>query len=1031
MAKWLSSSVEKQPDVGDALTDLARGIREYKDAGKPSACRETKGGFWSNEVGLLRPGWKLFSGISVVFGIAGGIFSLLVRSYEAGTWADLALAVTVPVFVLGISLVAVARSMSDSGRFAVEYLNESCRMPWFCWLTLVAVVVGLVGRFLCTVKWFPNVVTVAICAASLGAAIDCLLMLAFVVCETIRCSDSSESIRVVSKYAARRLSYAYLKEAYGTLFWRQRRDYLEKWCAGRAIHPPSQYYGYYFRSSLHSGEGADDVEIKLDGRARGENEYKDYDLESLAALDNYLKENDAELYLSSPEYENEQGLLGILSSENVRQNERLQDDVSTMGREVVRLKKVAFVEEDDDFWDSQQSKLYEAVERGVDKADPIEVKAYLDAVNVPVCVLREVRRKHKVVRDAYGEHVQRGYDLVRLYLRALHEILAVQEKKPKHRVEDAYKLLDVVRSSVWEETKKIFIDMDYHAMELFTWVVQQMYRVIEEAGKKAEPVREMRGRFGGFYAFAEGWLEVGKSRDPDGVKKMRLVLHEGLTKWLLFVMGKGNQELVEELCDAAREIVFAREGVGFGHSEAVAQHFVLAGYLIGKARQEKENATAVGRLFFEGHLHKADVNFDALVEFYLRGSFSRERLASYVNIFYRPTEVHTKLLTGISHSSGFGMTGSPQMTLAFIFLGAHALKSSGRVPYPVRDMAGRINQQYIDTVDEVFKGGGLDHGLCELRKWLEECDKLHDAEQARQIAEAEFDPKKVEEWKRKFWEGYSRAMPVLAMCLKNGNYEIDNDAKSERQCVLPKVAVMDWKYPLSGAEGDEYGRSIGQEMEKELVKKMAEHKARESKVEGGLSEVVGKAVSWLETERCANDKGIVVVVSKRSPGSELHNDKDFVPSSREDVRSRGFDGFYRGFRIVWLGEESSSEGDVKAVGVDLREWRGIKVKEEVVTEGRFGRLDVRTWREEEIQKAIASKKLEEKDVNKAKGNCPVDVSFSWEYVEGELPRRKAFTAVPPKGANGEGVETLRKPKNRKRKPAKEKAAKKSKKKKGM
>jgi len=1024
MAEWLSSCVEKQAVVGDALADLACEIREYKDAGKPSACREARGGFLDAELGVFRPGRGLLAGISVVCGVGGAAFSLVVPDYGAGTWADLALEVTVPVFVLGISLVAVARSMSESGRFAVEYLNDACRMPWFCCLTLIAVLVGVVGRFLCTIESVPNVVTVAICAASLGAAIHCLAMLAFVVRETIRCSSPSKSISVVSQYAARKLSYAYLKEAYGTLFSKQAREYLEKWCAGKAIHPPSQYYMHYFRSSLHSGEGDDDVEIKLSGRAPGKNEYKDYDLEGLEALDKYLKDNGAKLYLSSPEYESEQGRLGILSSENVRQNEGLQDDVSTMGREVVRLKKVAFVEEDEDFWDSQQSKLYEAVERGVDKADPIEVKAYLDAVNVPLTVLRQVRKKHKVVRDAYGEYERRGYEFLRLYLRALREILAVQTRKPKHRVEDAYKLLRVVRNSIWEEATNILRDMDYHTMKLFTWLVQQMYSVIEDGGKEAKPIREMRAQFGGFYDFAGGWIEDCKSEDADGVNKMRLVLHEGLTKWLLVVMEKGDEELVEQLCDAGRQIVFGREGIKFEHREVVAQYLVLAGRLIGLAKAGKVAATAVERLFCERHSHDVSLNFEDLVAFYIEQPFPLKERDSYLRIFFSPTEKGTRLLTGSSHSTGYGMTGVRETGLAFIFLAAHALKSRHELPDPVSDMSGRINEDDMNTVSEVFKDGMLGHFVKRLKDWIEICEESQEEKEAQEIAEAEFNPEKVEQWVTKFWEGYSRAMPVLAMCRKNGNYEVDNDAKSKRRYVLPKIAVIDWKYPLSGAEGDEYGRSIGEDMEKELVKKMTEHKAGESKVEGGLSEVVGEAVSWLEKEGCANDKGIVVVVSRESPESELYEDEDFVPSWREDVRSRGFEGFYRGFPIVWLRGEPSSEGHVKAVGVDLRGWRGIKVKEEVVAEGRFGKVGMRTWTEEEIQKAIDSKKLEEKDVNKAKGNCPVDVSFSWEYVEGELPRSKAFTAVPPKVEKGDKEEG---PKERKKSGVKKVKKKKKKK----
>ncbi len=40
--------------------------------------------------------------------------------------------------------------------------------------------------------------------------------------------------------------------------------------------------------------------------------------------------------------------------------------------------------------------------------------------------------------------------------------------------------------------------------------------------------------------------------------------------------------------------------------------------------------------------------------------------------------------------------------------------------------------------------------------------------------------------------------------------------------------------------------------------------------------------------------------------------------------------------------------------------------------------------------AIESGKLDTKDTDKAKGNCPVDVTFFWESVKDKLPRIKSF-----------------------------------------
>ena len=44
----------------------------------------------------------------------------------------------------------------------------------------------------------------------------------------------------------------------------------------------------------------------------------------------------------------------------------------------------------------------------------------------------------------------------------------------------------------------------------------------------------------------------------------------------------------------------------------------------------------------------------------------------------------------------------------------------------------------------------------------------------------------------------------------------------------------------------------------------------------------------------------------------------------------------------------------------------------------------------EIKQAIDSGKLKLEDVNKAKRNCPVDITFFWESIQGNLPRTRSF-----------------------------------------
>jgi len=1004
VSKWISEYIENLPEVGKALRDLTQKIHNYKDAANPKYCRGTSEHFLSAELDLFRPGWKHFMVFCILLGIAGIVYASSRISLNTRLWSDLALCVTVPVFVLGLSVVMIARSMSESGRFAVEYLNESCKIETFCCLTLMAVLIAFVGGFLSTIVWSQKIMTVGLCAASLGAAIDCLAMLAFVVLETIRCSVPSKSIGFVSKFAARRLCYGYLKEAYVKLFRAQNIDYLEKWCAGKDIHPPSQYYGHYIKSNLHSGDSKNDLEIKLDKKIFKPGVYKDFNLEGLEKLEKYLKENNAELYLSSPMYESEQGILGILSSENLSQNELLRDTISKMGMKIVRFREFTFVEQNEDFWDSQESKLDEAVERAVEREDTIQLRAYLDAVNEPLSVLRQIRNDHKVVRDAFGENIQRGYDFIRLYLRALNEISARQDREPRHHPKRMFKLTRTIRKSVWNETEKIFENMDYRTMELYTSLIHQMYKVCKDAEDIPNSLHGIRAQFGGFYEFAVSWLEDRTTKNPTDVDNMRLVLHNGLTKWLLIAIKEQDTDLIEQLCNAGREIVFGREGIKFTHREVVSQHFVLAGRLISMSKAGEVNATAVERMFFEKHSSAQSVEFDRIVEFYLDSNLPLDSLDSYMNIFYSPNKIRTDLFTGSSHSSGFGMTGIQEASCAFIFLSANALSSYGEIPDAKADISGRITLESIKFVEEIFKSSHLNHGFEQLKGWLKESEELDSEQEAKDIAEAEFDEQKVTEWKIKFWERFSRSIPVLCLCLKNGNYTIDNKALFEQRYLLPKIAIIDWKYPLSGADGDEYGKSLGNIMERDLLNKIVEKSDSESDVKGGLPEVIGEAVSWLEKEKCNGDNGIIVAMSKRPPDSELYNDKNYIPSWKEEVRSQGFHGFYKGYPIVWLREEKNKdEKEVKEkvvkprcdkmVAVDFKNWKGMHVKEDVVSLKKFGDLEIKEWTEGEIKKAIDSGKLDAKDINKAKGNCPVDVSLFWMCSSEDMPRGKIFSVA--------------------------------------
>lgn len=195
-------------------------------------------------------------------------------------------------------------------------------------------------------------------------------------------------------------------------------------------------------------------------------------------------------------------------------------------------------------------------------------------------------------------------------------------------------------------------------------------------------------------------------------------------------------------------------------------------------------------------------------------------------------------------------------------------------------------------------------------------------------------------------------------------------------------------------------------MEGQILAKMTAKTRSASQVDGTLSDLMRRAVAWLKKAGCEGEQAVVVAMTAHSPSSELFRDEDYTPSWREDVQSHGFDGFYEGFPIVWYKEHSGEdEADTKptksheerVVAVDLKGWKGLRTRESVITEQQFGELTIRTWTEEEIQEARDAGKLEPKDENKAKGNCPVDICLYWELSPSRPPHRRAFQIRVPDG----------------------------------
>ncbi|MDI6451844.1 hypothetical protein [Anaerobaca lacustris] len=336
------------------------------------------------------------------------------------------------------------------------------------------------------------------------------------------------------------------------------------------------------------------------------------------------------------------------------------------------------------------------------------------------------------------------------------------------------------------------------------------------------------------------------------------------------------------------------------------------------------------------------------------------------------------------------------MALAFVYLGAASLVYGGETPEPrQRNLSFELSDEILKNVKEFFKDPTLNRGIEQLKHWRDNCSKLDDMAEARKIAEASLSEKKVAEWREDFWKGYGRSSPVFSLCLENGNYEIDEDAHHELRYRLPKIAVIEWKYPISGANGDDYGRALGRRVEQALLRNLMKDKCPISERDWDLAEVVGRAASWLKERGCETNEALIVVSTIHGPASQLYREERFVPPWREDLQSRGFDGFYDAYPVVWVKSkdedaEVSRPIDERVAAVDLRGWKGLRVRECVVSEGKFGELEIRSWTEKEIEKAMESGKLKREEVDRAKGNCPVKVDSYWKFSPDALPPTRVF-----------------------------------------
>ncbi len=998
---WLSKAIEKDKQTRDALRELERLAKKCEDATKLTDISR----FFSTEMRWFRPSLLWYCLFVLGFGVVGVFRGLMFETFEGQEWLDLSLNVIIPVFVLAVTITSLARSFSESVKFADEYFNEVCRMELYCCLTLLTMLVTILSSVIANSKVISIVVIECCAGISLGATLSCITGIAFIIRETIRCAESSKAVQAATNYAARKLSYALVGKHYLTLWMTKYDEIIKDWCQHdlKAIRSPSQYIcGVNFQD-----DNSIQKEIRLNFKIDIQDGAVDYNLRELKKLNDMLNENGSELFLYPHSFQKGRAILGTIQSPQKEKFEKFFKNVNQIAKKGCRFKRDRIHERNKRFWEEHFNKLESALKRAIRDNEIGQMYSYLDSL-VWVIEAIEKARKDEVVRRA-NDMLDKCWDLIDLYRKSLRQIL-LDGKHLEHQ-DKASNFTNLLIESLRKQVEQILEKGDWATLKLITWLVPQMYMEYESCGIKTDSIlRESRALFGSFYAWTDSLFEehCGKVAEEDQVR-MRIVLHEGATKWLLMANKKKDSDLVKSLYSATGKIAFGRKQICFKHKDLACQHLLLLGKMISRhLKDEGVVSDDVKSLVPEPYERALKIDFEELTSFYLEHQVPIESHREYLRLFvnYVPgirSDPLTRMGSGQSWSMGLG---GYEMALSFVYLGSFALRSGEE---PVARAIDFISGHFENAIKEMKvknKTGGFTlfyKGFDNFEKWVRDCSNMHRQQEAERIAESQIEPEVCQSYDRGFQEGLKESVPFIDYCVKKGYVEESDAAARKINWHMPKEWFLGRSPNDIVREGTSHGKEIGHDANTQTVRLLIDYEEEEADVEKDVgmrliqnnearekaAKEVQKAVGWLKGTGCSTEQGMIILRGVGPDVLHLFNESEYKRAWKEKGMERGFEGYYYGYPVLYLWDV---RGRPLCAAMDLRGWRGLNVRPELVNENQAGKvLEIRERRPEEIKKATEG----DTDEIQAKGYCVVELELFWKMPE-EKPKQKVFPyALPP------------------------------------
>ena len=965
---WLSQKINKDPETKKTLRELAKLIKGYSDA-----TEITRQKFWSIDIGrFFRPRTAAYFGIIATMAVLFYIVKFELPDFQELVKSSLL--ISVPIFVLGITLSTVAKDLDKQSRFAVEYLKESCRTTEFACLTFLTVLAGYFGGLL-----FENTANlflpIIFSSFAIGGTIWCLMSLVYILVETTKCMSPEISTKVASNYAARKLIHAFMKKAYFNVWMGRYSDLLEAELKDfENIHSPHESYAKCGLTHYNEESNENKCIINMPKEVDFHLGYRDYNLNKFKKIDKSLKAKNAELYLTGHMFApKESGVLYY--KENC---DKLLKSIKR--KKFCKRKKDKHTGAKKSFIEDHYLKLRKSLLKTIEEEDASQFKEYLNSVEDIFNAIRNTRKDHLVRKHSSWNYEE--YRYLRLYSKSVRWLL---EANLKANLEEEIcgLFIEEITESIERQAEDDIRNGDWYVLDTFKWILPDTYKLFDKY--KGKSLWEMRARIGRFYQFSEITLSEYESEIKKEDKlQIQLTLHKGMISWLLVAIENKDDELIKALCGAERKLVFPNSKIEFTPQELITQHFVLCGkmlkYLMDKTPQiDKKTFRS---LLFDEYDHRiANFDYNELAEFYIknRGRGGRGCLYEFNKIDWERNP-----LSGSGHGSTIYDFDGGEFDYMFIYMALLKISDKEQI-MPVEFSCYNLKEKITN-----LKGIATDVGMYDFvnqrarfEKWLDDCDALYGREEEARIAEAKLDDSKVTQYKQSFREGYNEVETFLKFCIKQGYYSIDETVSVKGGHNLSKDIFIDSISCSISSIAHPIGNKMSRQLDKELVRGILKStQENEKETADDIESMLNKACQWLNGKGADETNGIIVYCGIADIDGKLYDNEYYVHSWRNE-KEKCFSGYYKNYPIKTIRGREEVE---KCVALNLQGWKGFEIRPEAIDKGALGNIDIRERTEDEIAEAIKnSSELEEKDRNKLKGRCLMEYELYCKLTEIDLP----------------------------------------------